>query len=1112
MKKWLLWLPFLWIVHTNAIGQVKIKTKGDPLVFNYAPDGYQTDGQVWTMQQDARGVMYIGNNTGIIEYDGFHWSLLKLPNYSIVRTMTIDEKGRIYVGGQGEFGYIGADSLGRTCYVSLLDKVPLKHRSFNDVWKVFNTHLGVVFQTTHKIYVLNKQKKIEVYFPTKKNFHRSFYVNRQMLVSEPGVGMLVLKNKRMQLIEGGERFANNRVYVVLPYDDDHLLFVTRTQGVFIYNGKTFEPWLTDSEELNKKKNNTTYCGLRIGTNYFAIGTLLSGVIILDKQGKVLQHINKGKGLQANIVLSLYLDREHSLWTGLENGISRIEIASPISYFYQNHGISGVIYNSAFYDKHLYLGSSQGVYCAPWKPTLSFSLLPSTQDQVWSFTKVPQGVVASSNGYIWLIDKNKVKRKLAVPKANYWQVIALADSTHLLAGTSNTGLALLDAKTLEFKHFLTGFQQDCRWVIQGKKREIWVSNSYSDGVHRLTLNDDLTRVTKVRTYGVADGLPFANSNRVFKINGKMLVATKKGVYKYKNDKFEPYETWNDYIEGSSKQVYFIKEDAKGNVYMLVSNNMLKNAPLECLVMKKQRKGFKVIRHPFAPLSPLIIDALGPVIEPVREHEIFFLIKDGLAHYDATLPKNYYQKFNTLLCNVKLTVPEDSLLYGGGDMRLPAKVRSIGHTFNALRFKYAATFFQESDKIKFQYFLEGFDQEWSQWSKNNYKEYNYLPEGEYTFRVRARNIYDVIGKEASYRFIILPPWYRTKLAYTLYVVLSIGLVVLIARTNTKRLRKRNDQLVRMVDRRTEEVREQKREIEAQRDNLIELNQEVNQKNEEITAQNESLELKTYELKDAFEEIKRQNNDITASIAYAYRIQKAMLPLSTNIRKAFPQHFIFWRPREIVSGDFYWFTSVTTNESIKHIMAVVDCTGHGVPGAFMSLIGNDLLNNIVKANQIVSADSILNQLHRGVKMALKQESTQNDDGMDIGLVVVDEARQIMEFAGANHPLLYIQNGEMTVVRGNTYPIGRSQIVSNPKYGKQIIDISQPTTFYMFSDGYQDQFGGSKGKKFLRQRFWDLLYQIHELPMHAQKETLGITFSQWQQDFPQIDDVLVLGVKLSL
>ncbi len=698
----------------------------------------------------------------------------------------------------------------------------------------------------------------------------------------------------------------------------------------------------------------------------------------------------------------------------------------------------------------------------------------------------------------------------VPKTNFWQVIPLRNANYLVAGTSNAGLALLDAKTMVFKHFLAGFKESARWLVQGQNGYLWASNPYSKGIFRVALSPDFTKVSEVKTYGMAEGLPAATSNRVFDVNGEVLVASKRGVYRYRNDRFEPYHAINEYIGGDGRRVYFIKSDSKGNIYFLLGDSEDDNALRECVIMQKQTKGFKLLSHPFLVLSPLIIDALSPIIEPINENEIVFLIKSGLAHYDATIPKNYYQKFNTLLSSVKLIKPTDSLLYGGGGKLTTDKPVIIDYTNNALRFDYSAAFFQESSRIHFQYFLEGFDKEWSLWSKNTHKEYNYLPEGAYTFRVRARNIYGVLGKEASYRVLILPPWYRTKLAYTLYVVLAIGLAVLAVWRNAKVLRKRTQHLAKIVDRRTAEVREQKREIEAQRDNLMELNQEVNQKNEEITAQNEALETKTNELKIAFEEIKRQNTDITASIAYAYRIQKAMLPLSNNIRKAFPQHFIFWKPRDIVSGDFYWFTSLDTPEGLKNIIAVVDCTGHGVPGAFMSLIGNDLLNNIVKANKISSADDILNELHRGVKMALKQESTQNDDGMDIGLVVVNETTQTMEFAGANHPLLYMQNGKMEVLRGNAYPIGRSQIASNPKYGKQIIDVSVPTMFYMFSDGFQDQFGGTKGKKFLRQRFWELLYKIHGLPLHAQKETLKIAFDEWQQDFPQIDDVLVLGVKL--
>ncbi|EAY31572.1 SpoIIE family protein phosphatase [Microscilla marina] len=270
---------------------------------------------------------------------------------------------------------------------------------------------------------------------------------------------------------------------------------------------------------------------------------------------------------------------------------------------------------------------------------------------------------------------------------------------------------------------------------------------------------------------------------------------------------------------------------------------------------------------------------------------------------------------------------------------------------------------------------------------------------------------------------------------------------------------------------------------------------------------VEERTKTIQEQTEELEMKNFKIIGSINAARRIQSAMLPQVNRIKKALPEMFILFRPRDIVSGDFYWFSETAG----RLFIAAIDCTGHGVPGAFMSMLGDALLNQIVNIDEITSPDRILNRLHRGVRKALKQDLTENRDGMDMAFCMYDKQAGILEFSGAKNPLLYVQNGEMHKVKGDKMPIGG---VRNPGeeriFTRQVVKVDQPTTCYMFSDGYADQFGGPDNRKFMSKKLRNLLLENHQKPFEEQQRILEQRLDEWQGDYRQMDDILVMGFKV--
>jgi serine phosphatase RsbU (regulator of sigma subunit) len=309
-----------------------------------------------------------------------------------------------------------------------------------------------------------------------------------------------------------------------------------------------------------------------------------------------------------------------------------------------------------------------------------------------------------------------------------------------------------------------------------------------------------------------------------------------------------------------------------------------------------------------------------------------------------------------------------------------------------------------------------------------------------------------------------------------------------------------------------------------------------NKQLEKQKKAIEDKNQELEFAFDKISQQALSISQSINYAEGIQRAMLPEEGSLVNHLPESFILFRPRDVVSGDFYWYTELEDVSNIQNVLghfnqgnienkkasknsrkknfaiSAVDCTGHGVPGAFMSMIGYNILDEIV-ARGITRADLMLDELHKGVRYALNQDTTDNKDGMDLAMCVVNRKEKRVEYAGAKNPLVYIKNGEAFQIKGDKNPIGGIQTENARKFENHIVPIEEPTWFYIFSDGFTDQFGGQHGRKFLIKNFRNLLLDIHQKPMEEQREILNTRIEEWMGDkYKQVDDIIIIGFKLDL
>ena len=313
---------------------------------------------------------------------------------------------------------------------------------------------------------------------------------------------------------------------------------------------------------------------------------------------------------------------------------------------------------------------------------------------------------------------------------------------------------------------------------------------------------------------------------------------------------------------------------------------------------------------------------------------------------------------------------------------------------------------------------------------------------------------------------------------------------------------------------EVLEQKKQIEGKNELLNQQNEEIQTINFTLNEQKNLIEEKNTELEAQNEQIttqrdmlSSQNQSISESILYAKRIQTAVLPQQAYIDEILPENFILYRPRDVVSGDFYWVRQI--NQYI--VIAVADCTGHGVPGAIMSMLGISFLNEIVQKREITQACQVLNELRKQIKQALKQTGKEGavEDGMDMALCVFDTKTNKVQFAGANNPLYFVQNDELIEIQPDRMPIGFYPN-EKPSFTNREIQLNEGDIFYLFTDGFMDQFGGEKGMKFKATNFQKILTENHNKPMQIQKEKLELELNTWMKGYEQTDDILVMGVRI--
>jgi serine phosphatase RsbU (regulator of sigma subunit) len=1064
------------------------KPEGTPFIKNYTPNEYNASTDNWAIAQDQRGVMFFGNASGVLEYDGIKWRLIPVSNNSLVRSIAIDSSGIVYVGAVGEFGFLSPNEKGFMSYHSLLNKLPPNERDFADVWKTYITSTGIYFQTfTKLIRITNNSIKI---WKPETSFHFSFFVNNELYINEREKGLKRIVGNDLQLVNGGSYFSSLRIYSMLPHPvNDKIIIATREKGLLLLNTK---PTVKDTaiQLLNAEADNYlihdhVYDGVMLNNGRYAFATLKNGVFITDHYGNIIQILNKESGLQENIVKAVNVDNRQNLWIALGKGIAHAEISSPLSSLDDAQGLNGSVQDIIKFNNSLYIATSLGVFKAV---NDHFVPVEGVASQTWSLHrfifKRDTFLLAASETGLYKIENTS--SSLLQEGFGYVIYQSKMNPERIFIG-GNNGFSSIRLENKEWLNegYMKGIENEIRSIAEDQKGNLWLGTPF-EGLIRInfdtTMNISKNSFTaswkskyKIQLYDTAAGLPSMKYNIPYHFKNKMIFATTKGIYEFDEMKqaFFAFPFLGRDVQ--QHQVYrFVPKDST-TIWLFTVTSMNET----WIAYQHNDNSYSRYSQPFGKTRENEIHAIFP-----DENGITWLGgPDGLLRYDENIKKDFSQAFYSHIR--KVIIGKDSLIFGGSfyetrdSINYPALSQpeqlkpTINYTFNSLRFEYSTTSFGDEKSNEFNIYLEGFDEEWSGWSTKNLKEYTNLKEGNYIFHLKAKNIYGTESIESTYEFRILPPWYRTVSAYIAYVILFICFIYLLVQLSIRRLKKTKTQLENTVRERTAEVVKQKEEIEIQK-----------------------------------QIVEHKNKDITDSINYAQRIQRALLASDQLLKNNLPEHFIFFQPKDIVSGDFYWASKLSNGQ---FALVTADSTGHGVPGAIMSMLNISCLNEAINGQKLAAPNEILNYTRSKIIEHLANDGSAEGgkDGMDCSLISLDLKQNQLTYSAANNPVWIVRNKELLEFVPNKMPVGKHDNDS-VSFTQHVIELQKGDVIYTLTDGLPDQFGGPKGKKFMYKQLKELLVSISKHSMNEQSDILRLAINNWKGGLEQIDDICVIGVRI--
>ena len=1064
---------------------------GSPLLTHYA-EIREIENQSWAICQDDNQVMLFANRKGISTYDGEEWKTVKIPTipYAMQKSPA---SGRIYIGGENNYGYLEMTPAGLYKYNSLSGD----SSGTGLTTRVFFSDSGVWFYGEQSIIRYNpKTNKSDLRFDSKPGnpFTGMVITPANVFINVLNKGLFRIESDTLFPIVTGYLTEKLDVLFALPYNENLVLVGLSDGNLLLFDGMKYYPYRIKDDGY--VKGNILSEGIVLGDTAFAFSTLEGGAIVTGKRsGKVLFTINNQNGLPDDEIFAIGSDNCGGLWLSHQYGLTRADLNLPVENFTIFPGLEGNLSSALTFNNELYVATSEGVYyLSEVKDITKVQIMVKKQPDIVPITgsssdtyknqpgsrknifNVIFGKKTSSEPEVEKKPTDKYVRKTVskVKSINYLykKIGGLNEKCRQLVSTPYGILAATNKGLFNIIDHKASLVVPDRYI----NHISWVP---FDGYYYVASTDGYFSVKYKDKNWIADIPDTEFINPVYSVVRKdsntLWLGGDNAVYRVvlNNNKAERYVNYkvsrefperymvdliNDsiFLFSESRIHYYNKESDSFESYfpgttvgMEVKNFFL---PLsnKCLI-RKDNEWFPLSSEQKIKERELSLLKLFDNVISVMVEDKNIWVTDGNKRLYAV------DRQRTSRINPELNVFVKSISNEKGTAFNLQDVK-FERGDNVIYFDIVAPIYLKQGTNQYQYFIYKIMPNWSEWSVKTHYEKTITRPGDYILQVRARDIWGNISDRKSVRFTIKAPIIKTPLFYVLSGLILLSLIILIIRFRERQLRMNTRLLEDKVQERTSKIEAQKEEI-------------------------------------------------TASIEYAGRIQRAMLPVDSHFKDAFSDYFILFKPRDIVSGDFYWI-----GEDDKHFFfTVADCTGHGVPGAFMSTMGISTLNEIIANNRDLQANTVLNLLREKTKTALHQTGKMGEanDGMDVAFCVLNKNRKILQFSGAFNSLLLFQGGERKEYKADRMPIG-IHYGDERSFTNYVVTVSRGDTIYIYSDGFSSQFGGPDGTKYKSSNLKKLLSEIYYHPMVEQRNILENEFAKWKGSNDQVDDITIIGVRI--
>jgi len=1054
--------------------------------------------------QDPRGYIWFATQVGVARYDGYtfeHFNLSHgLPDDE-VNCILVDQSGKIWFGTQGGIGVYDGEIFERISKQDGLidDRVEgMVEDHEGNIWMW--TAYGISVITPDTILSYSKEDALtdnnvqDAFVDSWGRVHLATYFNSGITIFEDpytyrklpqqaivrdivevnpgeiwyatqGSGILVMQEEEKKWLGLEEGLGDEVVLSMLRDSQGKIWCSTYREGLFIYENDSFRYVETEgsSDPIAKEL-------LEDSRGRIWIAGFDDGIYMLDDT--YLKHFNISNNLVHNNVNTIFEDRFGSIWISTWGGVSKYGRAI-FEIYDLDFGLPANSIQAVYHDSQgrIWLGAHGNLVNIQENELTAFGAEEGFVEDYHPLCFAEdkyQNVYIGTGFELFLFNGQSIEKAGLKATIN---CMLYSSNEQLWCGT-DSGVHILqdgEIRILGTKDGLVNLK-----VNSLLQMEQLICCATEGGLSLFDLSGQ-----HIRNYTEEDGLASAVYLDVAcdTENGLWLATKSRGITRIDLSKPDAVENYNTSHGMVSNSTYFV--ELIDSVSLWIGTNL----GINVLDLATGEFSLYGDAEGFYPL-----ETNERAVSKGKNGELWIGTVEGLVHYDPRYDiKDPNPPELVLYPPVVDGVIYEGSLHGDTDIKgvFPGEM-TFPFSKNSLEFNFTGIHTVNPSRNSFSWYLEGFDGDWSKPGTARSAPYMRLPNGHYVFRVRAFNLDGVeVEQEASFAFTIKPPLWRTFWFILLEVLAGLALIFGTFKYRERQLIREKRILEDKVKVRTREIEDQKVEIEAQRDEISEQKSYVEEQRDRIIL---------------------QNNEITSSIQYARRIQQAVLPGKKTLEKVLPEHFIFFKPRDIVSGDFYW---VEKKEELI-VVCAADCTGHGVPGAFMSLLGLTFLNEIVNHEGVLRASAILNRLRSNIIRAMshKDEAEQAKDGMDLALVVIDPQLDMLEFAGAYSPLILVRKGELIEYKGDNMPVGK-HIVEERPFTNHRVQLEDQDMIYLYSDGFPDQFGGEKGGKYKARPFKNLLTRISGEPVQEQAGLLESELKSWMGEEPQVDDILVTGIR---